>query len=132
MSVTDPIANMLVMIKNAGRAKKDKVDVPASNMLKVLLDIFKKEKFIKNYKEIKDNKQGLLRVYLKAAQAGSPAIREIKRVSTPGKRVYVDKDKIPSVLGGLGVAVISTSQGVITNKEAKEKNIGGEVICYIW
>lgn len=132
MSVTDPIANMLVMIKNAGRAKKDKVDVPASNMLKVLLDIFKKEKFIKNYKEIKDNKQGLLRVYLKSAKAGSPAIREIKRISTPGKRVYVDKDKIPSVLGGLGVAVISTSQGVITNKEAKEKNIGGEVICYIW
>lgn len=131
MSVTDPIANMLVMIKNAGRAKKEKVDVPASNMGKVLLDIFKREKFIKNYKEIKDNKQGILRVYLKSAKTGS-AIKEIKRISTPGRRVYVDKDEIPSVLGGLGVAVISTSQGVITDKEAKEKNIGGEVICYIW
>lgn len=131
MSVTDPIANMLVMIKNAGRAKKDKVDVPASNMGKVLLDIFKREKFIKNYKEIKDNKQGILRVYLRSAKAGS-AIKEIKRISTPGRRVYVDKDEIPSVLGGLGVAVISTSQGVMTDREAKEKNIGGEVICYIW
>jgi small subunit ribosomal protein S8 len=132
MSVTDPIANILVMLKNASRAKKEKMDVPASKMAKVIMDILKRENFIENYKEIKDNKQGILRIYLKINDANSPAINEIKKISKPGRRVYVEKDKIPSVLGGLGIALISTSQGVITDKEAKQKKIGGEVICYVW
>lgn len=132
MSVTDPIANMLVMIKNAGRAKKEKVDVPASNMAKAIIELLKKEGFIKNYKEIKDNKQGVLRVYLKMDKAGESTINEIKRVSKPSLRVYVDKDEIPFVLRGLGLAIISSSQGIMTDKEARQKKIGGEVICYVW
>ncbi|MFH1856810.1 MAG: 30S ribosomal protein S8 [Candidatus Omnitrophota bacterium] len=131
--ITDPIANMLVMIKNAGRAKKENVDIPASNMAKIIIDIFKRKGFVKNYKEIKDDKQGILRIYLKIAdKASSAGIKDIKRISTPGRRKYVSKDKIPSVLGGLGIAIISTSQGVLTDEEARKKQVGGEVICYVW
>lgn len=132
MSVTDPIANMLVMIKNASRAKKEKVDVPASNMARAIIELLKREGFIKNYKEIKDNKQGVLRVYLKMDKAGQSVINEMKRISKPSLRIYVDKDKIPFVLRGLGLAIISSSRGIVTDKEARQKKIGGEVICYVW
>ncbi len=132
MSVTDPIANMLVMIKNANRAKKEKVDVPGSNMARAIIELLKREGFIKNYKEIKDNKQGVLRVYLKMDKDGQSVINEMKRISKPSLRIYVDKDKIPFVLRGMGLAIISSSQGIMTDKEARKKKIGGEVICHVW
>jgi small subunit ribosomal protein S8 len=131
MSVTDPIADMLVMIKNASRAKKEKVDVPASNITLAIVEVLKKEGFVKNYKKIEDNKQGVLRIYLKMPE-GQSVINEMKRISKPGRRVYVNKNEIPSVLGGLGLAIISTSQGIMTDREARQKKIGGEVICYVW
>lgn len=130
--LTDPIANMLVKIKNAGRAGKEKVDVLSSNMAKNILTILKKEGYIKSYKEIKDNKQGVLRVYLRMDKTGLSAITDMKRVSKPGRRIYVANDEIPNVLGNMGLAVMSTSIGVITNKEARQKKVGGEVICYVW
>lgn len=130
--LTDPIANMLVKIKNAGRAGRDKVDVLSSNMAKNILTILKRESFIKSYKEIKDNKQGVLRVYLRMNKTGLSAITDMKRISKPGRRIYVANDEIPVILGNMGLAVMSTSLGVITNKEAKQKKVGGEVICYVW
>ena len=132
MSVTDPIANMLVRIKNASGAKKESVDVPASSIARAIVDILKREDFIKNYKDIKDNKQGLLRVYLKVTETERPAINEMKRISKPSRKVYVNNREIPYVLGGIGLAILSTSRGVMTDREARQKKIGGEVICYVW
>jgi small subunit ribosomal protein S8 len=112
-------------------AKKDIVDVPASNIIKSILEILKRENYVDNLKTIEDKKQGILRVYLKYI-SGKSAIRNIKRVSKPGLRVYVKQDKIPSVLRGRGTAIISTSKGIVTDKQAKELGLGGEVVCYVW
>lgn len=131
MSRTDLIADAFTMIRNAIMAKKDNVDVPASNTIKSILGILKKENYIENFKLIEDKKQGLVRVYLKYI-ASKPAIRNIKRVSRPGLRVYVKRQKVPSVLRGRGLAIISTSKGVITDKEARDLGVGGEIIGYIW
>lgn len=131
MSRTDLIADVFTIIRNANMIKKEVVDVPASNTVKSILEILKKENYIENYKVIEDNKQGAVRVYLKYFSNG-PAIRNIKRISRPGLRVYSSKDKIPSVLRGRGIAVLSTSKGIITDKQAREIGVGGEIIGYIW
>jgi len=131
MSKTDLIADAFTIIRNAIMAKKENADVPASNTIKAILEVLKKENYIETFKEIEDNKQGLLRVYLRYL-FGKPAIRNIKRVSRPGLRVYVTADKVPMVLRGKGIAVVSTSKGIVADKQARELGLGGEVIGYIW
>ncbi len=131
MSRTDLIAEVFTRIRNALMAKKENLDVPSSTMILAILGILKRESYIDDFKAIQDKKQGTVRIYLKYV-AGKPAITKIRRVSRPGLRLYVKKDKIPTVLRGRGIAIISTSQGLITNSEAKEKGFGGEVIGYVW
>ncbi len=131
MSVSDPIADMLTAIRNAGKVGKEKIIVPASNLKKKILDIFKKHNYIRGYKVIEDGKQGLLEIYLRYIE-GEPVFTEIVRISKPGRRVYVKAEDVPNVKRGIGIAVLSTSKGVITNKEAKKLNVGGEYICYIY
>ena len=131
MSRTDLIADVFTIIRNAIMAKKDNVDVPASNSIKAILDILKKENYIDNFKLIEDKKQGQARIYLKYL-AHKPAIRKIKRVSRPGLRVYVKRNKVPVVLRGRGLAIISTSKGVMTDTQARELGVGGEIIGFIW
>lgn len=132
MAVTDSIADMLTIIRNGSFAKKEVVEVKGSKLTAEILGIFKKESFISNYKLMKDNKQGILRVYLKYAKDGAPAILGIKRVSRPGLRTYKQSDELPKVYGGLGLAIISTSKGLMTDNQARENKVGGEVLCYIW
>lgn len=131
MSRTDLIADVFTMVRNAIMVKKETVDVPASKAVKSILEILKREDYIETFKLIEDKKQGVLRVYLKYADL-KPAIRNVKRISRPGLRIYVTKDKIPWVLRGKGLAIISTSQGIITDKEARAQGLGGEVLAYIW
>jgi len=131
MSRSDLIADSFTIIRNATMIKKDTVDIPASNIFKSILGILKKEDYIENFKLIEDKKQGILRVYLKYT-AGKSAIRNIKRISRPGLRNYCKHKKVPIVLRGRGLAIISTSGGIMTDKEAREKSLGGEVIGYIW
>jgi small subunit ribosomal protein S8 len=130
--MTDSLADMLTRIRNGGKAGFDKVDIPASRMKIALARIFKDEGFIKNYKIIKDNKQGILRVYLRYDDQNKPLINRIMRVSKPGRRVYSGCEDLPKVQGGLGVAVVSTSRGVITDRQARKLKVGGEVLCHIW
>ncbi len=131
MSRTDLIADTFTMIRNAIMAKKADLDVPASKQIKAILEILKKENYIDNFKLIEDKKQGYLRIYLKY-MLGKSAIKSIKRVSKPGLRVYVKHQKIPSVLRGRGLAIVSTPKGITTGEEAKKLGLGGEVIGYIW
>jgi len=131
MSRTDLIADNFTMIRNAIMAKKENVDIPASNMTKAILDILKREEYIDNFKLIEDKKQGILRVYLKYLGKKS-AIRNIQRVSRPGLKMYVQCKKVPEVLRGRGLAIVSTSKGILTDKEAREQGVGGELIGYIW
>jgi len=131
MSRTDLIADVFTIIRNALMIKRDVVDVPASSNIKAIMDILKKNEYIDNFKLIEDKKQGQIRIYLKYI-SGKPAIRNIKRVSKPGLRVYVKGKKVPSVLRGRGMAIVSTSKGIVTDKEAKELGVGGEVMAYIW
>jgi len=131
MSRSDLISDALTIIRNAIMAKKENADFPASKTLKSILDILKKENYIDNFKLIEDKKQGILRVYLKYI-SGKSAIKNIKRISKPSLRIYVKHENLPSVIRGRGIAIISTSKGIITNKEAKELRAGGEVIAYIW
>jgi small subunit ribosomal protein S8 len=132
MSMTDTIGDMLTRIRNAGKARFDKVDIPASRMKISLARIFKDEGFIKNYKVIKDNKQGILRVYLKYDNQSQPMIHRVERVSKPSRRVYAGCEELPKVQGGLGVAVISTSKGVMSDRQARKLGVGGEVLCQVW
>jgi small subunit ribosomal protein S8 len=132
MSMTDNIGDMLTRIRNGGKARFDKVDIPASRMKISLARIFKDEGFIKNYKVIKDNKQGILRVYLKYDDRNLPLIQRIERVSKPSRRVYAGREELPKVQGGLGVAVVSTSKGVMTDRQARKIGVGGEVLCQVW
>jgi len=132
---SDPIADMLTRIRNANAAFKESVDLPASNMKRAILEILKKEGYIEDYKYIEDGKQGILKIFLKYKgdrRNRQRVISGIVRVSKPGRRIYVSKDELPKVKSGMGIAVISTSKGVITDKEARKKNVGGEVICYVW
>lgn len=132
MSMTDSLADMLTRIRNAGKAGFDKVDIPASRMKISLARIFKEEGYIKNYKVIKDNRQGVLRVYLRVDDRNQPLIQGLRRVSRPGRRVYAGHEELPQVQGGLGVAVISTSRGVMSDRQARKLKVGGEVLCEIW
>ncbi|MBU4446791.1 MAG: 30S ribosomal protein S8 [Candidatus Marinimicrobia bacterium] len=132
MPVTDPISDYLTRIRNAQAADHRWVDIPASNMKKRLSLILKHERYIKDFILINDNKQGLIRVYLRYTKDGLPIIEGLKRISRPGRRQYVNANEIPRVLGGLGVAIMSTPIGVITGKIARKNNVGGEVLCHIW
>jgi len=132
MGMTDPIADMLTRIRNANMAKLEKVDIPSSNLKLELARVLKDEGYIKNFKLLKDRKQGLVRVYMKYSPDDSRVINGLKRVSKPGNRVYVKSDDIPRVMGGLGIAVLSTSRGVMADRESRVKKLGGELLCYIW
>jgi small subunit ribosomal protein S8 len=132
MSMTDPIADLLTRIRNALIARHDRVDVPASKIKVAIVRILKDEGFIKNFKVSKDNRQGMIRVFLKYSDRNSPVINGLERISKPGRRVYQKSADIVPVLSGLGVAVVSTSSGVMTDKEARRQNLGGEMICQIW
>ncbi len=132
MSMTDPIADLLTRIRNGNLAKLQKVDIPSSNMKVSLANVLRAEGFIKNYKIIADQKQGILRIYLKYIDEKDSVLNEIKRVSKPGGRRYVKHDAIPNVKSGMGIAILSTSKGVITDKAAREAGVGGELICTVW
>ena len=131
MVVTDPIADMLTRIRNANIARIKQVEVPASNIKKELARLLKEEGYIQDYEFIEDDKQGMIRLYLKF-NGKKRVITGLKRISRPGLRVYVEKDQIPRVLGGLGIAILSTSKGVVTDKSARQMGVGGEVLCFIW
>ena len=132
MSVSDPVADFLTGIRNALRAKHRRVDVPASKLKAELAKVLLRERYINNFKLIDDQRQGVLRIYLKYAADERSVITGIRRVSTPGRRVYVAKDSIPKVMGGLGTAVVSTSKGIMTDREAREAGLGGEFVCQVW
>ena len=132
MSVTDPLADAFVKVKNASSTGKKKVDIKSSRMLLSIVDVLKSRGYIQEYKFIEDNKQGIIRLYLRYEDKNTPALTDIRRISRPGRRVYVDKNNIPKVLNGVGLAVISTSRGVMTDFQARGENIGGEVICYVF
>ena len=132
MTMTDPIADMLTRIRNANTVKHETVDVPASNIKKEIVRILLEEGFIRGYDVIEDGKQGIIRIQLKYGQTGERVISGLKRISKPGMRVYAANHEIPKVLNGLGISVISTSKGILTDKQARKENVGGEVICYVW
>ena len=132
MVMTDPIADYLTRIRNANMAKHDSVEIPASNIKKSLTEILKQEGFIRDYEVTEDSKQGVIKITLKYGPNGERVISGLKRISKPGLRNYVSADNLPKVLNGLGIAIVSTSAGILTDKEAREKNVGGEVIAYVW
>ena len=132
MSVSDPVADFLTCIRNAIGAKHRKLDVPSSNMKQELAKVLLRERFINNFKVIEDSKQGVLRVYLKYTGEDTCVITGVKRISKPGRRVYVPKTRIPRVMGGLGVSVVSTSRGLMTDREAREAGLGGELVAQVW
>lgn len=130
--MTDPIADMLSRIRNANNARHKSVDIPCSNIKKEIAKILLDEGYIKGYDVVEDDKQGIIKIDLKYSQDGERVISGLKRISKPGLRVYVKCDDVPKVLGGLGIAIISTSKGIITDKMARKEKVGGEVICYVW
>mgnify|MGYP005762327799 FL=1 len=132
MVMTDPIADFLTRIRNANMVKHESLEVPASQIKRDIAEILKREGFVRDVEYIEDDKQGVIRVFLKFGKNGERVITNLKRISKPGLRAYVKADEVPKVLNGLGIAIISTSEGVVTDKEAREKNIGGEVIAYVW
>lgn len=132
MTMTDPIADMLTRVRNANAVKHETVDVPASNLKREIANILLEEGFIKGFDVIEDGKQGILRIQLKYGKTNEKVLTGIKRISKPGLRVYAKRDEIPRVLGGLGIAIISTSRGIITDKIARKEGVGGEVIAYVW
>ncbi|WP_027700859.1 30S ribosomal protein S8 [Metaclostridioides mangenotii] len=132
MTMTDPIADMLTRVRNANMVKHETVDVPASNMKKEIARILLEEGFIRGYDVIEDGKQGIIRIQLKYGQEGDRVIQGLKKISKPGMRVYAGNNEIPKVLNGLGISVISTSKGILTDKQARKENVGGEVVCYVW
>lgn len=131
MAVTDPISDFLTRVRNAINAKKKFVDIPSSKMKVRMSEILKETNFIKDFNVVEDNKQNSIRIHLKYS-GGQPAITGLKKISTPGLRIYCEKDDIPRVLNGLGLAIISTSKGLLSDKQAKKESVGGEIICHIW
>ncbi|ACJ32503.1 MULTISPECIES: 30S ribosomal protein S8 [Anoxybacillus] len=132
MVMTDPIADMLTRIRNANMVRHEKLEVPASKIKREIAEILKREGFIRDVEYIEDNKQGILRIFLKYGPNNERVITGLKRISKPGLRVYAKADEVPRVLNGLGIAILSTSQGILTDKEARQKRTGGEVLAYIW
>jgi len=131
MSLSDPIADMLTRIRNAVRVNKDDVNIKASKICEGIAKVLKQEGYIEDFDRIDDNKQGILRISLKYDVEGSPIIKEIKRMSKPGRRVYLSVDKLPRVLAGMGIAIISTSKGVMSDNSCREANVGGEILCMV-
>jgi small subunit ribosomal protein S8 len=132
MTISDPTADMLTRIRNAQKAKFNRVDIPGSKLKAELARVLKEEGYIRNYKFIKDNKQGTLRLYLKYSDDKNPVIMSLERVSKPSRRVYVKGKDVNPVYNGMGIAILSTSKGIMTDKQARKENIGGEIICTIW
>lgn len=132
MTMTDPIADMLTRIRNANMVRHEKLEVPASNIKKEIAEILKREGFVRDVEYVEDNKQGIIRIFLKYGKDNERVITGLKRISKPGLRVYAKNDEVPKVLNGLGIALVSTSQGVLTDKEARAKQVGGEVLAYVW
>ncbi|MBA4537029.1 30S ribosomal protein S8 [Bacillus aquiflavi] len=132
MVMTDPIADMLTRIRNANMVRHEKLEVPASNVKKEVAEILKREGFIRDVEYIEDNKQGIIRIFLKYGPNNERVITGLKRISKPGLRVYAKANEVPRVLNGLGIAIVSTSQGVFSDKEARSKQVGGEVLAYVW
>ncbi|ARB40136.1 30S ribosomal protein S8 [Mammaliicoccus sciuri] len=132
MTMSDPIADMLTRVRNANMVRHEKLELPASNIKKEIAEILKKEGFVKSVEYIEDDKQGVIRMFLKYGQNNERVITGLKRISKPGLRVYAKADELPKVLNGLGIALVSTSEGVLTDKDARQRGIGGEVLAYIW
>ena len=132
MVMTDPIADMLTRIRNANMVRHESLEVPASNMKREIAQILKEEGFIRDVEYIEDNKQGFIRIFLKYGSKDERVITGLKRISKPGLRVYAKSQEIPRVLGGLGIAIVSTSKGLMTDKEARKQQVGGEVLAYVW
>lgn len=132
MTMSDPIADMLTRVRNANMVRHEKLELPASNIKKEIAEILKKEGFVKSVEYIEDDKQGVIRMFLKFGQNNERVITGLKRISKPGLRVYAKADELPKVLNGLGIALVSTSEGVLTDKDARQRGIGGEVLAYIW
>src|SRR5690242_8080121 len=132
MVMTDPIADLLTRIRNANMVRHEKIEVPASNIKKQIAEILKREGFVRDVEYIEDNKQGIIRIFLKYGSNNERVITGLKRISKPGLRVYAKTNEVPRVLNGLGIALVSTSTGVITDKEARAKQVGGEVLAYVW
>ena len=132
MAMTDPIADMLTRIRNSNMVGHEKVDIPGSNIKRAIAEILKAEGYIRDAEFIPDNKQGTIRVHLKYGQNNQRIITGLKRISKPGLRVYAAADELPRVLGGLGIAIVSTSRGLMTDRQARQSNVGGEVLCYVW
>lgn len=132
MTMTDPIADMLTRIRNANMVRHEKLEVPASNLKKEIAEILKREGFIRDVEYVEDNKQGIIRIFLKYGKDNERVITGLKRISKPGLRVYAKTEEVPKVLNGLGIALVSTSQGLLTDKEARAKKVGGEILAYVW
>ncbi|WP_339253139.1 30S ribosomal protein S8 [Sporosarcina sp. FSL W8-0480] len=132
MTMSDPIADMLTRIRNANMVRHEKLEVPASNMKKEIAEILKREGFVRDVEYVEDSKQGIIRIFLKYGQNNERVITGLKRISKPGLRVYAKTNEVPKVLNGLGIALVSTSHGVLTDKEARAKQVGGEVVAYVW
>ncbi len=130
--ITDPVADMLTRVRNANMAKLEKVDVPSSKIKIEITKVLKEKGFIKSFKVLRDKKQGVIRITMKYLESNEKALTGLKRVSTPGRRVYVDKTRIPRVMGGYGIAILSTSKGVFTDEVCRQQGIGGEVLCNVW
>ncbi|MBI3912296.1 MAG: 30S ribosomal protein S8 [Armatimonadetes bacterium] len=131
-AITDTIGDLLTRIRNASRAGHEQVEVPGSGLKLEIVKLLGQEKFIRGYQFVEDDKQGVIRIYLKYGPRREPVITQLKRVSKPGLRVYAQADKLPRVLNGMGVAIVSTSKGVLTDREARRQRVGGEVLCYVW
>lgn len=132
MQITDTIADLLTRIRNANSAKHDTVDIPASNVKKAITQILVDEGYVKNYTVIEDGKQGIIRITLKYGAGKTPVINGLRRVSKPGLRIYSSVEEMPKVMKGLGIAIVSTSKGIITDREARKENVGGEVLAFVW
>jgi len=132
MTMTDPIADMLTRIRNANMVRHEKLELPASNVKKDIAEILKREGFVRDVEYVEDDKQGMIRIFLKYGANNERVITGLKRISKPGLRVYAKTDEVPRVLNGLGIALVSTSQGLVTDKEARAKQIGGEILAYVW
>jgi len=132
MSMTDPIADFLTRIRNANMIRKDRVEMPSSKLKRSLANVLKQEGFIRNYRYLDNKKQGVLRIYLKFGSEKERVITGIQRASKPSVRMYVGKDEIPRIRGGIGVAILSTNQGIMSGKQARKRGVGGEVLCYVW
>ncbi len=132
MTMSDPVADMLTRIRNANMVRHEKLEVPASNMKREIAEILKREGFVRDVEFVKDNKQGIIRIFLKYGQNDERVITGLKRISKPGLRVYAKTNEVPKVLNGLGIALVSTSHGILTDKEARAKQVGGEIVAYVW